>query len=72
MTDAFIESNSIRVVLRRMPGNVRALSAPLGDGYSVIVNDALGPRERLQALDHELEHIERGDHFNPDYVEYAY
>ena len=67
-----LESEGIRVVLKDLPGNDKAFSVPNGDGFTIVINAALGPQEQLQALEHEVAHIHRGDHFNPDYVEYAY
>lgn len=68
----YLEANGIRVLLMNLAGNKKGFSVPNGDGFLVVINSNLGPQERLDTLDHELEHIRRGDHFNPDYVEYAY
>lgn len=71
-SDEELAANGIRVVLKDLPGNERGFSVPNGDGFTIVINNALGPEERLATLDHELNHIRRGDHFNPDYIEYAY
>lgn len=66
-----LEGHGIRVVLRDMPGNAKAFVRQMGDGYTIVVNAALGPAEQKKAVQHELEHIERGDLYSTDYVEYA-
>jgi len=66
-----LTAHGIRVVLKDLLGNDRGFAVPDDDGYTIVINNALGPHERLQTLDHELDHIKRGDHFDPDYVEYA-
>ena len=68
--DEIIDLFNIQPILKRLPGNLKAFSVPVRDGYGIVVNDALGPEERLQALLHELDHIRAGDHGNPDYNEY--
>ncbi|MHC1785469.1 MAG: hypothetical protein AB9880_00145 [Christensenellales bacterium] len=69
--DLFIDQNCIRVCTQPLPGSVRAFSMPYGDGFTIIVNDSLSPMAKLDALEHELEHIKRGDHFNQKYSEYT-
>lgn len=69
--ETYIETNGIRVLLKRLPGNVKAFSTPNGDGYAVVINDALGPQEQVAALDHELDHIRANHHFTPGYIEYV-
>ena len=72
MTDSeYIDANCIRVVLAKLPGNVKAFSLLNADSYTVAVNTDLGPVEQLDAIRHELAHIKRGDHYNPDYWEYS-
>ena len=60
------------VVLENLPGNAKAFIRKRLDGYTIVVNVALGPDEQREAILHELEHIRRGDLFNTDYVEYAF
>ena len=72
MTDEeFVDFHDIRPVLKRLPGNLKAFSVPLANSFRVVINDALGPVERQEALSHELDHIRNGDHFDEDYQEYA-
>ena len=67
-----LEYHGATVAYRRMPGNAKAFVTTNQDGYLIVVNDALGPIEQREAILHELQHIRRGDLFNPDYLEYAY
>lgn len=68
--ETFVETHDIHITLKRLPGNAKAFSLPLGDGYSIVINDALGPEEQFQALEHELNHIKAGHHHQETYVEY--
>ena len=67
----YIDLNSIRVVLAKLPGNVKAFSVPNMESYTVAVNGDLGPVEQLDAVHHELTHIQHNDHYNADFREYA-
>lgn len=72
MTDSeYIDLNSIRVVLAKLPGNVKAFSVANMDSYTVAVNGDLGPDEQLDAVHHEITHIQNNDHHKPEFREYA-
>jgi hypothetical protein len=66
----YIDQNIITVRMRVLPGCVRAFSMPCDDGYTVIINDCLSCGAKKCALEHEIDHIQHGDHHNPDYQEY--
>lgn len=69
--DLYIDYHGIRVVLKTLPGNIKAFSCPNIDTYTIAVNNALGPAEQRDAVHHELEHIQNNDHFKEEYWEYA-
>lgn len=53
--------NNIFVYEERMPYTVRAVVVPGKNGYTVYVNDHLSEDAKVKAIQHELEHIQRGD-----------
>ena len=69
--EEYIDFHGIRPVLKRLPGNLKAFSVPLADSFRVVINEALGPVERQEALSHEIHHIRCGDHHNEEYHEYT-
>lgn len=72
MSDSeYIDLHSIRVVLAKLPGNVKAFSVPNMDSYTVVINSDLPHTEQLDAVHHEINHIRQGDHHNLDYQEYV-
>ena len=69
--EEYINQNNIHLILKCLPGNLKAFSVPLADSFRVVINEALGPVERQEALSHELNHIRNGDHYNEEYREYT-
>lgn len=51
-----LEYHNATVVQRDMPGNAKAFIAKNADGYTIVVNAALGPEEQKKAIKHELNH----------------
>lgn len=66
----YIDQHKITVRMCALPGCVHAFSMPSGDGYTVVINDCLSCGARKRALEHELKHIQRNDHYDPAYQEY--
>lgn len=57
--------------LEDLPPAVRGFCYHDNDGEEFIVLNARHTREMNRiTFDHEMKHIQRGDLFNPDYIEY--
>ena len=60
-----------RVILQDLPTSVRGFVFQGSDGDPVIVLNARLTREQnRKTYDHEKRHIERGDMYEPNYIEY--
>jgi len=60
------------VVFDNLPTSIRGMVIQGDDGDPVIVlNSRLSREQNRKSYRHELEHIKRGDMYNPDYIEYG-
>lgn len=64
-------SEEIRTILQNMPVSIHGFCFHDDDGQPVVVlNARLSAEKRMKAYRHELEHIERGEMYDPTYIEY--
>lgn len=62
----------IQRVSTELPPSVRAISYHDDEGTEILmVNALLSPAAARRSADHELRHIQRGDGWNPRFIEYA-
>lgn len=62
----------VQRVSTELPPSVHAVSYHDDDGTEfVLVNALLSPEAARRSADHELRHIQRGDGWNPRFIEYA-
>ena len=60
------------VILQNLPTSVRGFVFLGDDGEPVIVvNSRLTREQNLKTFDHEQKHIERGELYEPTYLEYG-
>lgn len=64
-------SEEIRTILQNLPVSIHGFCFHDDDGQPVVVlNARLSAEKRMKAYRHELEHIERGEMYDPTYIEY--
>ncbi len=60
-----IEEADFRVYEVAFPGDIQGAVRIDENGFaSVYINSALGPAEKREVLNHEIRHLERGDHMS--------
>lgn len=52
----------ISVIAMPLPGSIRAFVVKKGDYYTICVREDMTRAERLEAYQHEIDHIRRGDY----------
>ena len=65
-------NDNIPVVLIDLPTHIRGF-VTLGSDYNpvIVLNSRLSVEQQKRTFRHELDHIENGDQFDDDYVEYG-
>lgn len=59
-----------RVYMVKLPGDVRGACRLDADGFaSIYINDDLSPKAKKDAFQHEMRHLDREDHTNPDSIQ---
>lgn len=59
-----------RVYMVKLPGDVRGACRLDADGFaSIYINDDLSPKAKKAAFRHEMRHLDREDHTNPDSIQ---
>ena len=67
----FCESNNILFQERELPTKIKGFSYHDDEGrFIVVLNTRLGIMQNRKTADHELRHIMKGEHDNPNYIEY--
>lgn len=56
--------NDVWVAVVPLPGCVKGVIKAVPDGEVILINEALSDEEKQEALEHELEHLRRGDLYN--------
>lgn len=55
-------SVKLRIITHKLPASIHGLSAPDGDEFIVLINEAITPEEQREAFIHEMLHIWNKDH----------
>ena len=67
-----MNDDDIRVILNNLPTTVKGFVYTDSSGMPCVVLNARMPHEiQVEAYDHEVKHIQRGDMDNKDFREYA-
>jgi len=65
-----VREDNYRVYMVKLPGDVRGACRLDADGFaSIYINDNLSPTAKKAAFEHEMRHIVREDHTNPDSIQ---
>lgn len=54
----------IRYMQLELPARVKAFTVKNEDDYFIVVNSILSRSQQLREINHELNHIKRGDYFS--------
>ena len=62
----------VPVILKKLTGRVRGFCC-LGSDFEpiIVINDELSPEQKRRTYEHEMEHIRRGEIYNPTFNEYG-
>lgn len=53
--------DNVYLYITGLPAGINEMVAPCADGYTVYIDDKLGPEGRIRAYKHALYHIANGD-----------
>jgi len=56
----------IRTIVYPLPPAVKAYTARVNGFYTIVINESLSERARIQAFAHEMHHIDNDDFFSAE------
>lgn len=62
-------TTDIRTVVCPLPSTIKAYTARVNGFYTIVINESLSERARIQAYAHELYHIDHDDFFSNESVD---
>lgn len=70
--EAYISINNVTVrCTYELPKRIRGFTYHDDDGHEfIMINGNLSPEAQRETLKHEVNHLMRGDMYNPEYKEY--
>ena len=69
---SYDEEHDVTVVLQDLPTTVRGFVC-LGSDYNpcIVINARITKEQQMKTFRHELAHLQRGELYDPSYVEYT-
>ena len=62
-------TTEIRTIVCPLPSTIKAYTARVNGFYTIVINESLSERARIQAYAHELYHIDHDDFFSNESVD---
>lgn len=63
-------TEEIHTIIYPLPPEIKAYTACVNGYYTIVINDNLSAAARLQAYNHERNHINNGDFSSPDKADF--